>query len=336
MPPPPQDAPLKDAPLKDAPLKDAPSDVLADAAQRAAPPGAEAARRADNLSGAGWIVLSCAGATVMTVAIRYLSVDLDSRMIAYLRSALGLWILLPWLIDGSWRALRFSRPWLHALRGALMAGALNFGFYAISAMEMATVTILFFLAPIFATALAGPMLGETVGLRRWAAVGAGFLGALIILRPGVVGLDWAALAAVASAACFSVSLLLSKTLGSADGARSVLISSTAVAVVLTLPIAAPVWALPSTAEIWFWVGVLVLSSSLRMYADIRGYAIGEAGFLAPFSYLRLLFVGVAGWLLFAEAPDAFTIAGGAVIAGATLYIAHREARLNKRIAGAAA
>ncbi|MEO1330549.1 MAG: DMT family transporter [Pseudomonadota bacterium] len=292
---------------------------------------AAARTRADNLTAAGWIVLSCLGATVMTVAIRMMSGDLDSRMIAFLRAALGLWIVAPWLLDGSWRALRFTRPGLHLFRGALMAAALNLGFFAIATLEMATATILFFLAPIFATALAGPMLGESVGIRRWGAVAAGFVGALIILRPGAGALEWGMLAAVGSAACFSISLLLSKTLGAVDGARSVLVSSTAVAAVLTLPIAAPVWSLPGALEIWAWLGVLVLSSSLRMYADIKGYAIGEAGFLAPFSYLRLLFVGAIGWALFAEIPDAYTWLGGGVIAGATLFIAYREARLNKRI-----
>lgn len=303
---------------------------------------AEAAqqRRADNLAGGVWIVASCLAATVMTIVIRMISDDLDTRMIAFLRSALGFAILIPWLIPGmmgeGWRSLRFTRPWLHILRGALMAAALNLGFFAIATLEMATATILFFLAPIFATALAGPMLGEAVGPRRWAAVAAGFVGALIILRPGVATLEWGMLAASASAACFSVSLLLSKTLGSVDGARSVLVSSTAVAAVLTLPIAAPAWEIPTSGEVWFWLGLLVLSSSARMYADIRGYALGEAGFLAPFSYLRLLFIGVAGWALFQEIPDGFTWLGGGVIAGATLYIAHREARLNKRIAGGAA
>lgn len=318
--------------------RDLPSGPAGAATPPASSDGARdaARRRADNMAGASWIVASCIGATVMTISIRMVADDMDSRMIAYLRCALGLWILAPWVIDGGWRDLRFSNPLLHLLRGALMAGALNLGFYAIATLEMATATILFFLAPIFATALAGPILAEQVGLRRWSAVAAGFVGAVIILRPGFAGLEWGMLAGVASACCFSISLLLSKILGPVDGARSVLLSSTLVAAVLTLPIAAPVWSMPSSAEIWFWMGVLVLSSSLRMYADIRGYSLGEAGFLAPFAYLRLLFVGLAGWLLFTEIPDGWTLLGGTVIVGATLYIAHRESRLNKSIAGAGA
>ena len=216
-----------------------------------------------------------------------------------------------------------------------MAGALNLGFFAISALPMATVSILFFLAPIFATALAVPMLGEAVGAKRWAAVAAGFLGAMILLRPGFGPLEMGMLAAIGSAACFSVSLLLSKIVGPVDGARSLLLTSTGIAGVLTLPIALPVWELPPDGLAWIWVAVLIAASTSRMYADIRAYSVGDVGFIAPFAYLRLVFVAALGWLLFRESIDEWTFAGGAVIVAATLYIARREAKLNKRIAGGA-
>lgn len=290
----------------------------------------------DNARGALWMIGSCVGASLMTIAIRYVAVELDTRMIAFLRTSLGLLILVPWLFDGGLGQFRFSHYRLHILRGVLMAGALNFGFYAISVLPLATVSILFFLAPIFVTALAGPLLGEVVGARRWGAVAAGFLGALIILRPGFGVLEWGLISAMASAACFSVSLLISKIVGPVDGARSLLLSSTAIAALLTLPIAAPVWRLPPDWMTWTWLALLIVASTFRMYADIRAYSLGDAGFIAPFAYLRLVFVGVAGWVLFQEVLDGPTLIGGAVIIAATLYIAHRETRLNKRLSGGAA
>lgn len=309
------------------------SSALADVA--AAPVDA-AQRRADNLRGALWMATSCLAATGMMIAIKEVAVDLASAMIAFLRSGLGLWVLAPMLLDGSLRRMRLTRPWLHILRGCLMGGALNFGFYAIATLPMTTATILFFLAPVFATALAGPILAEKVGAPRWIAVFAGFVGAAVILRPGAGALEWGMLSAIASAACFSVSLMLAQIIGREDGARTVLVTSTAIATLVTFPIALPVWSLPSTPLIWIWIAALVLFSSARMYADIKAYAVGEAGFVAPFAYLRLLFVAVAGWFLFAEVPDAETIAGGAVIAGATFYIAYRERQLGIKIAGGAA
>lgn len=290
----------------------------------------------DNLKGALWLVASGFAATVMSVAIRELAPTIDSRMLAFIRSGFGALVALPWLLDGSWRRLRFSRPWLHLSRGALMGVALNLGFYSIAVLPLTTATILFFLAPVFATALAGPVLGEQVGPRRWGAVAAGFLGAAIILRPGFGALELGMLAAVGSALCFSWSLMVTKILGPADGARSVLISSTVVSALVTLPIALPVWTLPVSLGPWLWIAALVGFSSIRMYADIRAYAVGEAGFLAPFSYLRLLFAAAAGWLLFREGLDLWTLLGGAVIVGATLYIAQRESRLKRRVAPPAA
>ncbi|MBX2853405.1 MAG: DMT family transporter [Rhodobacteraceae bacterium] len=289
-----------------------------------------------NAQGALWMIASCIGASFMTVAIRYLAEDLDTRMIAFLRCALGVLLVAPWVLDGGLSWLKISRPWLHLLRGVLMACALNLGFFAISSLPMATVSILFFLAPIFATTLAVPMLGEAVGMRRWAAVAAGFLGAMILLRPGFGPLEWGMIAAIASAACFSVSLLLSKILGPVDGARSLLLTSTAIAGLLTLPIALPVWQMPPDGIAWIWIAVLITTSTFRMYADIRAYSVGDVGFIAPFAYLRLVFVAALGWLLFRETIDQWTLAGGTVIVASTLYIARREAQLNKRIAGGSA
>ena len=291
----------------------------------------EAARVwADNLTGAAWMVASGLAATGMSVSIKMLSGSLETPMIAFLRSALGLWVLAPMLIDGSLRRLKLTRPWLHLLRGVMMGAALNGGFYALANIPLTTATILFFLAPVFATALAGPVLAERVGAPRWMAVGAGFVGALIILRPGAAPIDWGMIAAIFSAACFSVSLMLSRIIGREDGPRAVLVTSTAVAAVVCLPVALPVWHVPTAPIIWIWIAVLVLTSSLRMYSDIQAYAKGEAGFVAPFAYLRLLFVALAGWLIFNQIPDEYSLLGGAVIAAATLFIAYRERQVNAR------
>ncbi|MEM6671013.1 MAG: DMT family transporter [Pseudomonadota bacterium] len=293
-------------------------------------------RMTDNVRGALWMVASCVAASAMMVAIRLLSEELDSRMIAFLRSFLGLLVVVIWLLDGSFFRIRITKPWLHVARGVLMAFATNLGFYAISALPMATANILFFLAPVFATALAGPILAERVGPRRWSAVIAGLLGTAIILRPGVGAFDPAMLAAVLSAVCFSVSLLLTRILGADNSPKSVMLTSLFIASLVTFPIALPVWAMPADLSGWALVAAVVVASNTRQYCDIRAYAIGEAGFLAPFSYLRLLFVAVAGWWLFQDVIDAWTVAGGTVIIGATLYIAQRESKLGKRIAGSAA
>ena len=304
--------------------------------QTAARPSAAVDKNSGNLTGALWMVISGIAATFMAIAIRGLTPVMDTAMIAFARSALGVLVMLPFLLDGSWRELRFTRPWLHLLRGALMGVALILGFYSMAVLPLTTATILFFLAPVFATAIAGPILGEKVGPRRWAAVAAGFLGAAIILRPGFAAIHVGALAAAGSALLFACALMLTKIVGPADGPRSVMVSSIGVSALVTLPFAVPVWSAPTDWTSLFWIAALVGVSTLRTYADIRAYAVGEAGFLAPFSYLRLLFAALAGWLLYHEGFDLWTWVGGGVIIGSTLYIAQRENRLKRRVAPPAA
>ena len=130
--------------------------------------------------------------------------------------------------------------------------------------------------------------------------------------------------------------MLSRIIGREDGPRAVMLTSTLVAGLVSLPAAAMVWKMPDTAAIWGWVIFLVLASTVRMYADIAAYAKGEAGFVAPFSYVRLLFIALAGWLIFKEIPDGWEVLGGSVIVLSTLYIAYRERKLGQSISAGAA
>ena len=292
-------------------------------------------RLTDNASGALWLLASVAGATGMTLSIRLLTPDLHTAMLAFLRSAFSVALVIPFLWQARARGapLAFTAWKLHLARAALIAVALNAGFYAIWHLPMAQATILFFMAPVFATMIAMLGLGERVGPRRWAAIGVGFLGALIILRPGIGRLEPAMLAALVSSLAFAGALMIGRVIARTDGTASIFVSSTVLVAVATLPPALFVWDLPGGAAAWAALGVLVLASALRQYADIRAYAVGEAGFLAPFSYLRLLTVGVAGYVWFGETVDGATILGGAVIIAATLYISLREAGLKRPGAG---
>ena len=278
-----------------------------------------------------WILTSVLAATGMTIAVRLLTPDLHSAMLAFLRSAFGLLVLLPMVVRPGGRGERvtFRQPWLHIARGGCFAIALNLGFYALWHLPLATATILFFLAPIFVTLLAGPLLGERVGPRRWLAVAAGFLGALIILRPDAGTVNLAMLGTVVSTMAFAIALLIGKILGRENSSRAIFVSTTATVAVFTLPPALFVWDLPGSLWQWGIVMGLVVCSNLRTWADIRAYAVGEAGFLAPFSYLRLISVGTAGYILFHETIDSGTWIGGAIIVAATLFIALREAQMGR-------
>ncbi len=287
----------------------------------------------DNRAGAMWMVASCIAATAMSVAVRMLGDTMPAVQMAFLRSAFGIVLLAPVFLRAAARhekmPVRFTRPWLHLIRGLLFALATTSGFYALSHLPLATATTLFFLAPVFATVFAALFAGEAVGPRRWGAVGAAFLGALIILRPGIVPLDPATVLAVCSALLFALALLITRPVSQADGAASIMLSSAVVASVALVIPALAAW-VPVPVAAWGLVALLVLASSGRMIADVRSYSLADAGFLAPFAFLRLLFIAAAGWIFFREGIDGPTLAGAAVIMGASVFIAWREARLRRR------
>ncbi len=286
----------------------------------------------DNVQAISWLLLSVFASSVMTIAVRVMSFDLDPRMIVLLRFGITALLLLGAIAALSHlRAkLSFSRPKLHVVRGLCMAVSTHLGFYAISNIELVTVTVLFFMVPIFATALSGFLNGEHAGPRRLAAIAASFIGVLLILKPGYQPLNFAVFAALLSSVLFAFALVMSRRLAAADGSFSVLCSSVAFTTLLSIPLAAPVWQLPQTGTVWIVVAVLVGTGLLRLIADIQAYKLGEASVLAPITYLRLILIGAAAYVMFDEVPDGLAVLGTVIIVSAALYIARREAQLKKQ------
>ena len=286
----------------------------------------------DNLRAIWWILLSVAGASAMTVAVRDVSADLDSRAILFFRSILATGLLLLGIVFYARfrRQMRFSKPFGHLIRGTLIGSSTYFGFYAIAHLPMATVTVLFFLAPIWATLLAILIHKERVGIRRVLAIALGFAGALVILRPGFASFEPAMLSALASSVLFALALTMSRGLAREDGVASVNFSSVVITAIISLPFAWPVMALPESPRGYAALAIVVAGGMARGYADIEAYRHGEAGILAPITYLRLILVGGAAYFLYQEVPDCYTIIGGIIVTSATLYIAIRESRLKRR------
>lgn len=292
---------------------------------------AKPADNRDNFKAVLWALLSVFGASLMTLAVRGVTLELDSRMAVMFRAGLAAALLVVAII--LWGKLRrqvqFTRPWSHILRGGLIGVSTNLGFYTLAHIPLAPATVLFFTAPIFATILGTIFHGESIGPRRIAAILVGFSGALIILRPGFDAFHPAMLAALGSSALFAIALSLSRNLANADGALSTYFSSVVMTVIVTLPVALPVWEMPQTSVTWIAVIILVITSATRGVADIQAYRFGEAAILAPVMYLRLVLIGIGAYFLFGETIDLPTGIGAAVIVGATLYIARREAKLKR-------
>lgn len=277
------------------------------------------------------MVLSGAMATGMSLAIRALAGDIPSTVITFVRCLLGMLIVAPLALQPErWRTQHLG---MQVLRGLAAAVAINCGYYALTVLPLTAATVLFFSAPLYVTALAPWLLQEPVGWRRWGATITGFVGVVIVLRPAPSAFDPNALVALVAGLFFALVLIIGRRMAANDRPSTVMLYTSTVTTMATLPPALAQWRLPDNAETWLLLAVAAGFGTARTYADIRAYAEGDTSFVSVFQYLRLLMIAVGAYFLFSETPDAGTLTGGAVIIAATLYISQREARLGRGSGG---
>jgi len=286
----------------------------------------------DNLRGILWMLVSVVVASIMTIAVRLVSLELTSTQVVLYRSGLAIIFVSIAVILASplRKKLSFTKPYQHLIRGTLVAVATHLGFYTIAHIPLATATVLFFTAPIFATILAIFIHREPIGRKRIMAILAGFIGALVVLRPGFEALSLGMITAIGSSLTFASALTMSRNLAQADGPFSTFLSSVVITVLLTIPVVGSNLTVPQMNVTWIALVLVAITSTVRGFADIEAYRHAEAGILAPVAYLRLVFIGIAAYFMFGETPDWQTLLGAVIIIGSTLYIAQREAALKKK------
>ncbi|MCH1568476.1 MAG: DMT family transporter [Alphaproteobacteria bacterium] len=251
---------------------------------------------------------------------------------------MALAVILPiFARTGGLRAgMRTQIPLLQLTRGVVGSLAMFLGFYAIVALPLADAQAISFSRNLFLVPLAAFVLSEVVGLRRALAAAVGFVGVLIMLRPGVdmgagdAGLYLSAGAAAALGHAFLVALatVLVNIASRYDGPVTLMFYTNIVTVSL---IAIPtffVWQTPTMSEFSMLIAMGVLATASHN-CFIRAFAIGEASAIAPVDYSRLIFAALAGWLVFSTVPDRFTIIGALIIVASSFYIVRREAGLQK-------
>jgi len=216
---------------------------------------------------------------------------------------------------------------MHVLRGSFLFGSTICNFLALQTLQLAEATSIYFFGPMVITALAGPLLGEWAGWRRWLAILAGFVGVLIITRPGAgvfaIGHVYALCAMLSN--CFYV--IMTRRLAATETPESLILFAALAPVVLLAPTLPFSVSLPQ--DPWHWIILLSLGvyGALGHWFLIRAYRIATASALAPYPYLQMIWMIGFGWLIFDQLPDWWTIAGAAIIVASGLYIVHREHRL---------
>lgn len=275
----------------------------------------------------------------MVLTIRFASHGIPVLQIAFFRNAFGMLALLPVLLWPAWRSgnlraglqrtVRTTQLPRYALRCAIGLVSMFCGFWALANLPLAQAVALSYSSPVFVTIGAVLLLGETVRLRRWLAVLAGFLGVLVIVRPWSHSFSAGVLVAVAAAMLGALVAIQIKQLSQVDAADTIVFWTYAFWLPLSLLPALAVWVWPQPATWLLLIACGVLGTAGQLLWT-RALKIGDVSALTPISFVQLPVVALAGWWLFDETVDRWTLIGAAIILAANAYIAHREARLARR------
>ena len=282
------------------------------------------------LRGGLWIVVSTIFFALTAVIIRHLSAEIDSFEIAFFRNLFGVVFMMPWLISAGVARLRTRRLHDYGLRALAATGAQLCWFTAVTIMPLAQATALNFTSPLFAVIGAALFLGETVGPRRAVAVFVGFIGAAIILRPGIEAFTPAAAIVLAASLFQALAQLAARSLSSTESPNLIVLYLSLMMTPMTGVAALLVWVTPSW-QAFGRLAVIGFISTLGQQALVRGFRAAEASVVAPFNYGRLIFAAVLAYFFFDEVADLWTWVGATVIFGATIYTARRESRLRREL-----
>ncbi len=279
-----------------------------------------------HLRAAGLMLASTFFFGLMAVAIRLSSKQLNTFEVAFFRNFFGLLAALPLLYRHGWSLLKTARLPRYLIRCAIGICSMFAGFWAIGHLPLTQAIALSYSSPLFVTMAAALFLGEEVRARRWTAVSIGFIGVLIVVRPGTESFTLGSLIALLAAVLNATVSIQIKELTATEPADRIVFWTTALWVPMSLGPALAVWQWPQ-GWTWAWIvaaGVLGTSGHMLWTRALR---LGEVSALTTISFMQLPLVALAGYFLFDEVLDHYTVIGASIIFIANAYITHRESRL---------
>ena len=272
----------------------------------------------------GWMFLP-----VMDGFAKFLSNDLPILQITWARYFFTVVFTLPIMIFFFKKQLVWSdKPKLQILRGLILLSANICFFYAISIISLAKALTLAFVAPLIVTAFSPVMLGEKVGFRRWTAVLVGFIGSLVVIRPGIVELNFASLAALVTVIFYGFYLIITRKLSTSDNPLLTLLITGMVGAILVSAIIPFYWVKPSLNQWSLMAGIGVFACIGHLFL-ILSLKYADASKLAPLGYTEIIPNVLIGYYFFSDLPDNWTYLGLFIIILSGLYISRREYIKNK-------
>ena len=283
--------------------------------------------RDDPLRAVLWITAAMALFAILAACSRKAALmGMHPLQVVFMRNLSATLFLMPMLVMRGRSLLRSNAIHLYGVRVGISIFSMTAWFYALALIPVAEVTAIGFLAPLFGTLGAIVFLGEKVRIRRWTALVIGFLGAMIILRPGTESFGLGQACAIFNAMSSGLITVLLKQLSSEDDSGKIVFLTTVLMLPPTLIPALFVWEMPG----WEYAPAILtigFTAVLGHYCLMRGFATTEASLVMTFDFSRLPFAVLVGWWMFGEVTDIWTWVGAAIIFASAIYITRREARL---------
>ena len=258
---------------------------------------------------------------------KYLSAEIPIFQIIWARHCFTIILVLPILVFFFKKNFVWSeKPTLQILRGLLLIGVNICFYYAVSKIPLAKALTLTFISPLVVTIFSSILLLEIVGIKRWSAVVVGFIGALIVIRPGYIPLDIGSLSALCAGIMYAFYLIVTRKLSVSDNSLLTLLITGIIgtlAMSLTIPF---VWVTP-TLDQWYLLSLIGVITVLGHFLIILSFKSAEASKLAPISYFEVVTNTIFGYFLFNHFPDNWTLVGLAVIISSGLFVFYRERKL---------
>jgi drug/metabolite transporter (DMT)-like permease len=263
-----------------------------------------------------WMSGALVSFMAMAIAGRQLSVELTTFQILFFRSFVGLVVVVALLQRWGWSQVKTRLFGTHLLRNVAHFGGQYGWFYGIAFIPLTEVFAIEFTIPIWTAILATIFLGERMNGPRALAVGLGFVGILVILRPGMAVVSAPALAVLAGALCYAISHVFTKRLSSSETPLTILFYMTVIQLPLGLVPALPHWVWPSAA-LWPWVGVVAVTALSAHYCLTRAFQLADATVVIPMDFLRLPLIAIVGFLFYGEALKIWVFVGALLVFAAT-------------------
>jgi drug/metabolite transporter (DMT)-like permease len=280
--------------------------------------------------GLGLACLAFALFSGMDALVKWLAATYPVHQIVF---ANGVFALIPVLVwarrDGGLGRLRTRRLGLQITRGLCGMTAASLAFYAFSLMPLTDVYAIIFTTPLLITALSVPVLGERVGWRRWSAIGAGFVGVLIMLRPEGEGIGSGALAALGAACASAISILVMRKLSTTESTASIALYSN-LTIVAGAGAALGWHAVAPTLVDLLLMAMAGVLGGVALIVLISAYRLAPAALVAPFQYGQMIWGALLGFVIWGHLPDAAVVAGASIVAASGLFILYRETTLGRR------